>query len=341
MYQALSGRLPFTGNSFNALLFAIAEEPAPPLSTLRANIDPGFAAIVDRAMAKNPNARFSSAEEMRAALTPFLRGSAPAAMTMPSMGSTPPRVSTSTSVSPSAASSTKRAPVFAILAVVALLLLGGTALALYAAGVFDGDPPVAKTKASAKETESEAPAKKKKSAEAAEEEPEDEPAAKKTEPSEPTVAKKTEPKAKASATATATATTAAPAPAPTTEAAAPAGKPSKETGGKTAYLSSMSTNNLYTTDHVRSVATPHGGAVNACYSPLQWDPVDHQFETWSLSVDASGKVVSVGPVGSNARCAALDACMTKVFKSFVLGPPKDGKPGSMNIGYTSRAPWNP
>jgi len=318
MYQALSGRLPFAGNSFNALLFAIAEEPPPPLATLRPNLDPRLTAIVERAMAKDPNARFASADEMRAALAPLRAGMADTvvAATLPS------------GASPGAPPQKKRS-VAPLIALVALVLIGGTTGALYAAGVFDAEAPVAKTKATAAEETATAPTKK---AKPAPEEEEDEPPAA-DEPAPSKSAAPTKPKAKASITASATA--AAP------PAAAPVEKPGKETGGKTAYLSSMSTNNLYTTDHVRTTASAHAAAVNSCYAPLQWDPVDHQFVNWSLSIDAGGNVTSVGTMGTAPRCAALDACMTKIFKSFALGPPKDGKAGSMTIGYTSRAPWNP
>ncbi len=70
MYEALSGRLPFSGDSYNALLFAIAEETPAPLSHIRPDITGSLANVVERAMQKDRNARFSSAIEMRAALGP-------------------------------------------------------------------------------------------------------------------------------------------------------------------------------------------------------------------------------------------------------------------------------
>ncbi len=71
MYHALSGHLPFEANSLPALLVAIFEHSPAPLATYCPGIDPRMEAIVTRAMAKDPAARFASAEEMRAALAPW------------------------------------------------------------------------------------------------------------------------------------------------------------------------------------------------------------------------------------------------------------------------------
>ena len=67
LYQMLAGALPFDGENLGALLTNICNFPPPPLG----DVDPALAAIVQRAIAKDPLARFSSAEAMRAALAPF------------------------------------------------------------------------------------------------------------------------------------------------------------------------------------------------------------------------------------------------------------------------------
>ena len=72
MYQALAGRLPHDAPSFPAMLFAIVEQTPEPLGRLRPDLPPSLVAVVERAMVKDPNARFRSAEEMRAALAPFV-----------------------------------------------------------------------------------------------------------------------------------------------------------------------------------------------------------------------------------------------------------------------------
>jgi hypothetical protein len=62
----LSGRLPFEGSSTDVLT-AIVERPAPPLAA-----PTELAAIVARALARNPDERWPSANEMSAALTAYL-----------------------------------------------------------------------------------------------------------------------------------------------------------------------------------------------------------------------------------------------------------------------------
>lgn len=74
LYEAVAGRVPFDGETFNELLFKIVLEPIPPLSTYVPNIDPHFAAIVEKAMARDPALRFQTAEEMKLALAAWLRG---------------------------------------------------------------------------------------------------------------------------------------------------------------------------------------------------------------------------------------------------------------------------
>ena len=96
MYHALSGRLPFSAPSFNALMFAIAEQQAPPLGAIATEVEPGIVAIVERAMQKDPARRFASAAEMAAALTPFVTPTTTVSVTPPSalLGVTDPTAPT-------------------------------------------------------------------------------------------------------------------------------------------------------------------------------------------------------------------------------------------------------
>lgn len=73
MYHALTGRLPFDTTSLAELLEWIASRPPPPMALHVPDIDPRMAALVERAMAKDPSTRFQTADEMKAALDPFLR----------------------------------------------------------------------------------------------------------------------------------------------------------------------------------------------------------------------------------------------------------------------------
>ena len=71
MYQALSGRLPYEAPSIPALLFAIVEKTPMSLRELRPDLPLGLVEVVEQAMAKDRNDRFSDAEAMRRALAPW------------------------------------------------------------------------------------------------------------------------------------------------------------------------------------------------------------------------------------------------------------------------------
>lgn len=74
MYQAVAGQVPVRADSFNELLFKIALQPAPPLTHDVPGVDPGFSALTAKAMAKEREARFQSANELREALEAWLGG---------------------------------------------------------------------------------------------------------------------------------------------------------------------------------------------------------------------------------------------------------------------------
>jgi eukaryotic-like serine/threonine-protein kinase len=62
LYQLLTGQLPFTGD-YSIVQKILAENP-PPLSDFLHGYPPALDAILDRALAKNPNDRYASADEM-------------------------------------------------------------------------------------------------------------------------------------------------------------------------------------------------------------------------------------------------------------------------------------
>jgi len=69
LYRVLTGRLPFTGDSFAANAQAIlAGKPATP-DSINPAVSPSLAGIVLRCLAKDPAGRFASAEEIKQALT--------------------------------------------------------------------------------------------------------------------------------------------------------------------------------------------------------------------------------------------------------------------------------
>jgi serine/threonine-protein kinase len=68
LYEMVAGRPPFqAANPMAALSAHQSEEPAP-LARLCPDVSPGFAAVVHRALAKRPEDRFGTADEMRGAL---------------------------------------------------------------------------------------------------------------------------------------------------------------------------------------------------------------------------------------------------------------------------------
>jgi eukaryotic-like serine/threonine-protein kinase len=68
LFQLLTGQLPFTADSMTGLMQQIAEAPHPPLRAFRPDLPASVDGIIDRALAKNPEARFESGAQMAAAL---------------------------------------------------------------------------------------------------------------------------------------------------------------------------------------------------------------------------------------------------------------------------------
>jgi eukaryotic-like serine/threonine-protein kinase len=68
LFQLLTGQLPFTADSMTGLMQQIAEAPHPPLRAFRPDLPACVESVIDRALAKNPDARFDSGAHMAAAL---------------------------------------------------------------------------------------------------------------------------------------------------------------------------------------------------------------------------------------------------------------------------------
>jgi serine/threonine-protein kinase len=74
LYELLCGQAPFTGESPVAVAYQhVAEYPVPP-SGINPDVPAGLEAVVERAMEKDPDARYQTAEELRADLLRYLRG---------------------------------------------------------------------------------------------------------------------------------------------------------------------------------------------------------------------------------------------------------------------------
>jgi serine/threonine-protein kinase len=67
-FFALTGRYPFEGDSVGLLLAQHLTMPAPPVASLRPGLPAPIAVAIDRCLAKSPDDRFASGEELAAAL---------------------------------------------------------------------------------------------------------------------------------------------------------------------------------------------------------------------------------------------------------------------------------
>ena len=68
LYQTLTGRLPFEGESARALIEKVLHDPLPPPSRFRADLDAGLEAVILKATAPDPQERYLSAKNLAEAL---------------------------------------------------------------------------------------------------------------------------------------------------------------------------------------------------------------------------------------------------------------------------------
>jgi serine/threonine protein kinase len=114
LFEMLTGRLPFQGETPYKMLAAHIHQPVPDIREIRPDLPEGVQAVIDQALAKNPVNRFASAAEMAAALK--------MAMNTPSRMVEFKEVGTSRRSRPR--STLFQAPRFWMVAVVAALLSG-------------------------------------------------------------------------------------------------------------------------------------------------------------------------------------------------------------------------
>lgn len=74
MYELLTGQLPFEADTEPACVYSIVHKKHRPIKSLPVDIPRDLVAIVEKALAKNPDDRFSSAGEMAGALRALLEG---------------------------------------------------------------------------------------------------------------------------------------------------------------------------------------------------------------------------------------------------------------------------
>jgi eukaryotic-like serine/threonine-protein kinase len=73
LFAMLTARVPFEASSEVELFMMIANDPPPDLRTLCSTAPEGLAEVIARALAKKPNERFATADQLVAALKPYGR----------------------------------------------------------------------------------------------------------------------------------------------------------------------------------------------------------------------------------------------------------------------------
>lgn len=150
LYECMTGAHPFPEEDFFALLLKISQGKFAPPRAVRPTLSPALEAVILRAMATDPAARFDSVAALAAALSPFAHGDAPTTAAAPVAA---PMLAAPTAVTaaPSTVVVPARKPVawgiFAAAALLALSLLAGLAWALTHRDSTPVTPPPAATDA--------------------------------------------------------------------------------------------------------------------------------------------------------------------------------------------------
>ena len=83
MYEAVTGRVPFDAGTFNQLMFKIVLAEVPPPQSVVPDLDPAFASIISKTMARDVALRFQSTQDVILALDAWLHSGK--AVTVPPM----------------------------------------------------------------------------------------------------------------------------------------------------------------------------------------------------------------------------------------------------------------
>ncbi|HKP55338.1 MAG TPA: serine/threonine-protein kinase, partial [Polyangiales bacterium] len=121
LYEVFAGRRPFRAKTVADMVLQLLAESPQPLAELAPDVPAQLVAAVERAMSRDPAARFQTIEELARALEPFARG-----LRFDSRGATPAPVPAPPEASPNARS--LRVP--ALIAGVLIIALGGTWIAV-------------------------------------------------------------------------------------------------------------------------------------------------------------------------------------------------------------------
>ena len=78
LFQMLAGRLPFEGESMTQLMFAIANNPHPPILEFNPSLPPWVVPIIDKALAKDHDKRYQTGAEFAEAIRAARKAAVPA-----------------------------------------------------------------------------------------------------------------------------------------------------------------------------------------------------------------------------------------------------------------------
>jgi serine/threonine-protein kinase len=78
LYELLTGRVPFEGESVPELCLKVVQDPLVPPKELRPEVSEGLSAVVCKCLEKDPAMRFTNVAELAAALEPHSLSSASA-----------------------------------------------------------------------------------------------------------------------------------------------------------------------------------------------------------------------------------------------------------------------
>ncbi len=146
LYEMVTGKPPFTGDSAMAVAYKHVQETPPPPSSLNADVPPRMDAVVMRALAKNPANRYQSAGEFRDDLMRVIAGQEveatpllPAGAGATQVISRPPSTAV---LPPTEPDEGRKVWMWVLIGALILLILGGGAYLL--AQSLLGDEPAAK-----------------------------------------------------------------------------------------------------------------------------------------------------------------------------------------------------
>jgi serine/threonine-protein kinase len=83
LYKMLCGKVPFSRSTPLGVTYAHVNEPPPPLRTIRADVPPAVEAVVNKALAKKPAARYQTANVLAADYRAAIGGALPTAFRAP------------------------------------------------------------------------------------------------------------------------------------------------------------------------------------------------------------------------------------------------------------------